>query len=53
MRVGKRDAVMMKWVMLVGVVVGLIVSMFVSRPLANWMENTYKKLASRLKRQSS
>jgi len=43
----------MKWVMLVVVVVGLIVPMFVSRPLANLMENTYKKIASRLKRQRS
>jgi hypothetical protein len=38
---------MMKWVMLAGVIVGMIVPMFVSRRLAAWIESVARKIVSR------
>jgi hypothetical protein len=38
---------MMKWVMLAGVIVGMIVPMLVSRRLGAWLESMAKKIISR------
>jgi len=38
---------MMKWVMLAAVIVGMIVTMLVSRRLGSWLESVAKKIISR------